>query len=852
MISASTQRALITLFALPSLIIAAERSGIETLRQSHGAEFEAAARETLSAFAAKAPSLPDLAAIHGIITNNSSFELQQIASRTVRDILAAPDLATRYTLRDGVALWAAITRAMPAREFQNMSAEAIHRIASAMDEAALREAFLKVSPVLHPELREMNAEQIKEADLNRLQRQMLFWLLSERWIEREVAALRRADDGRFRCPQFEEPPPPEVFSELPPECVPSWMEAARLRAWTVAQRPKTPASDDPRLKREFSDVGAPNFEAIVDRFFQDPRSVAFAELSRFYWTSGFWCGTGGEGFESARARMELMMLLRDGQVPQALRMMLAEGRSQNDFPASWREGANWRVDLLAICGLDWEKLLSSALLPYSPSSDRGRVGCGYAGAMLAARGSALAARLLLALGKQALAPGAGDRLPSQFERLGLIASFITPGDIPQGTRPEVAPEVQKELLQLLVDSVQRNKSFIAQANSLRGLGRLQRPEIKEALRLLLQSPFDYVVQKATAELRTMGEVAPPSPVRSKPRFRVFLNDKPWPWAAQAFGHIHFETKAAGWGINNHLSLQGSQTDELTSERDSFLEAAAQMTQARVVIRPMPGESSLPETSLDQPWFAVPLSVPVSLDAINEMRATTHPLPVQVAFPRPIEEYAGQTLDLELKWLDDPSREDPTASMFRVPARASYTFAALQPGRYRLAVTATGAARKESGIIQVKKGMPAVKILLGPASAVRAKIIPPDFAPSDQVAHIAIRALQPERWRGSVAIAKLLKDGSEVEDARADFDAENGIVSFSNIPPGTYQLRVPGPQDFIKEQGGRLLQAENGEPANAAWERAEITFKVRADSPVLIDAGEVRLKKTRLPESPSRH
>jgi len=142
-----------------------------------------------------------------------------------------------------------------------------------------------------------------------------------------------------------------------------------------------------------------------------------------------------------------------------------------------------------------------------------------------------------------------------------------------------------------------------------------------------------------------------------------------------------------------------------------------MTAARLIVRPAPVELGIYEEfkpSLAHPWFVAPLQVPISFDEVNEVRVVTQPLEVRISYPRPIEDYAGKTLDLEMTWLDDPSREKPAPSVFREPVRESYTFAALQPGRYKLAVITPGAAWTTSKTIEVKKGVTQIAMTVAPA------------------------------------------------------------------------------------------------------------------------------------------
>lgn len=768
---------------------------------------------------------------------NTPFELRQLARRSVRERLTAPDLEARRSFRDGMALWRAVQFGVRAPEIRALSADAVRRLARVLDDAALRERFLAVSPVGRVP-RSMNGDEIREEELDQTAREVLFWVLSDRWMMSEVDALRRAARAEDRCPPFSGTTPEVNRMTLPAEGVDAWKEAARFHAWAGTDPPRIGAEQPAGKKRERSDVGAPNLEAALDAFFREPATFQREDIARFYWTSGFWCGTGGEGFRAVQERIALMLDLRDRRIPAAVARMLGEELQSQLFPADFRGPDDWRTPLLELCGLDWEKLFSSALLPFRDAKDPGRIRSRFAEELLAARGSTVAARILLAVDHKG------------FKPIETIARFITPGDADPSDAPQVQREVQQGLVELLAADLRPDKEYISLANSLGLLVRLHRPEIKEAIRPLLAHRYSYVRQQAHSAMLTMGEDPGPLIHAAHVRFRIVLNGEAFKIDANSdlFPVIEYETAAEGWtpnGITPNYSYNAAGLLEFDHEPLAFA-AERKLTNARLVVRPAPASfASLgKKMSLDQPWFSAPIPLPIRFDEVNEARASTVPLQVRVIHPRGSSARPEDIAELELTWLDEPEPRKLGPSKFREPLRETYKFTALQAGRYRLGIVASGAVPYASGVIEHKPDMPPLAVELAPASDIQAKIILPEFRPGDELPHVALVALDPWRWMARSVIAALYREGAQLADATQTFDSPSRVVTFPNVSPGKYKLRILSSQDLANKIGGRL-ETEAGEPANAGWSRAELDVTVKPNSPASIDAGEVRLKRVAL-------
>ena len=699
-----------------------ESTRVRNLKTLYKKEFEVATRGIFDDPTTKSLPFPELAALFTVVRERGEsipHDLHQLSLRVVKESLAAPDLEKRRTFHDGIAMWEMVNRETYLNELRPWVADCIRRLGKTMDDTAMLDAFLAVSPA-------GGTRKGEDDQSSRVARQALFWLLSDRWMEREVKKLGRELAPRFRCPPFSGIVPKGIRDELNAEAVAAWTEAARFRAWSDVQRKTAapgPASAAPQ-KREFADVGAPNFEGALDGFFKNSNALTREEIARFYWTSGGWCGTGGNDFHAVQSRVAMMIDLRERRLPQVIEGIMVEGTSAGGIPVAWEDANSWAFLLIEVCGLDWEKLFSSAMLPYRGQDDPALISCHRAEQLLATRGSTFAAKIVLAAHRRAIemadrttksgtaAVQAGVPIRAFFN-VDRLARFITPGDVPPGSQPEVAPEIQKELLDLVLASLSVDSDYVSLANLLPKLARLQRPEIKEAMRSLLASRFDYVVQNAARALWKMGEEHAPKMAHPGARFRIVLNGEEWAFDAETFPVIHYESRQDGWGINNFLTQSfGSNVRQLEFPHDGVIQALDGMIAARMTLRPKTVEFGEREkTTLAQPWFSVPLDLPIK-PGINHVHATVCPLVVAVSYPQPSSAYEGKTVDLELTWLDEPGRERPVPSKFHEPVRERYTFEALQPGSYRLAITAPGSARREFGPIAVKEGMIPLVVPLG--------------------------------------------------------------------------------------------------------------------------------------------
>jgi hypothetical protein len=842
---------LLLLAATVPRLSGAESARVQNWRRLSNDQFETLARGALTGTtAAKPSSIAEIAELCGEISKrgtNARAELHGLAVAAIRSMLKDPDLKKHSTLNDGISLWMTVMHDPQMSPLWAPTGEALRKLAFLTDDDELKKAFLEVSPAA-PKNRAMTDRERQQSSMRHsTQRSVVFWLLSDRWIERQLARLQKDPAGPPLCPEFQGTVPDHIQA-LSPECVEAWKEAARLNAWVSLVPASGAAPPQGNWKRQHSDLDSPDFAAAFDRFFTAPAELSIAEFSRFYSNRIAFCGTGSEEMHKVRRRMLLMLHLRDRNLPAAVRASFHDRSGFGSLVSAWRGVESGGFEILELCGLNWEKLFSSALLPIGDRKDLGDIHSFSATELLADRGSNFGGKVLLATQKWQLQREPGRKSAStssegvRYVDARAIGRFITPGVVPPGSRPEIAPEIRNELVHVLIAELARERNPNSLGYVIFTLGELKRPELKEVIRPYVDSRFHEVADRAATAMTSLGEDTPHRKHASVgARFQIQINDTLWTTASE--GRLQYKTEAAGRSGNHALSPEGNSGNELRFDHDRVLAAMDGMTEARLVVRPFAHTSVL-----THPWFSAPLKLPISLDAVNELRVMTQPLRVRIRYPRPLSEFPGEKVALTLEWLDAPKLDDTqredASTTFWETAREEYEFTALQPGRYRLAVKAPRAARAELETILVEPGMKPVEVALGRGVTVRARIKQPDFGDMEELPISALMALNRSPFAREVPIAKLFQDGKEI--ANAALGSENRDVRFPHVAPGKYLLRVLGSEDSREEWPGLPKQNEVGQPATVAWKRKEIPVEVRADSPDVLDAGEIELEKVQLP------
>jgi hypothetical protein len=147
----------------------------------------------------------------------------------LRKELERPDLEKHLTLKDAVELWIQTTGRHSDVESLLPVTKAIRRIAEAMDfETLLKRAFADLR-----DLQLAEPERFPQPAIIEVQRELLFWIASDRWLEREIALLQRDRSISSSARNLPATFPLKLRTIFPPRV---WLHGKRARASTHGGR----------------------------------------------------------------------------------------------------------------------------------------------------------------------------------------------------------------------------------------------------------------------------------------------------------------------------------------------------------------------------------------------------------------------------------------------------------------------------------------------------------------------------------------------------------------------------------------------------------------------------------------
>lgn len=346
-----------------------------------------------------------------------------------------------------------------------------------------------------------------------------------------------------------------------------------------------------------------------------------AGLARFQW--GSWCGFGSDVFTEP---LGLAIAAAAGELG---RYDVAAGALLT-WRFRWRFMFDWDDDvprqrMIAAAGYDWERVVLGALL----------AGEGDAAEMLARRGSARVAGLLLAAAPQPQHPLAQETAPlaDAASFLSALALFVEQGGACGGNRVyvslrdvsrtgEPAPAaVQRDILHLLAGRVAPGVPRQVAVTTAHLLTSVCRPESLPAFRVMARSPFTQVRELGTTALAAFGESVTETPPNPPVVFRIVvdgapLSDVPLRWYAR---------DGRGRSVSSFDSRATASQGRVDLERDPFLDVAAPVGTVEL--------SALDPKDPSDLWFSAERIAPADLDAVSTIEIATQSLTVRCAEAR---------------------------------------------------------------------------------------------------------------------------------------------------------------------------------------------------------------------------
>ncbi|MDR1146810.1 MAG: hypothetical protein LBK71_11845 [Verrucomicrobiales bacterium] len=547
------------------------------------------------------------------------------------------------------------------------------------------------------------------------------------------------------------------------------------------------------------------FDLVLDR--DDVRAEEF-----LHYTWGSRCGTGSEPFMAAQAKAIWLALIKERRLAEAAGAAIMGGLRRDD---QGQDNLNRRIQFLKIVADDWPvgPVFAGGLLTVETRKETvGDDDFDHDGlrenclALIVTAGGDDAARLLLELARSA----ADEKTLPQY--LGALARLVAAGPIyhADGQRLyrgydsatiTVSGEVQALIIRFICAKAGADAAVSLNTAVADALARMTRPETKDTLRRLVNDqPSQGVAEQAARTLREMGEALTVPKKPGPARYRVLVNGRALA-DIELYCSVYYRAKHSEqilWPTTDADGVLEIPRDLFLDQQNPALTVYARTHDAKDV---------------DAPLLSVELPLPDESDETREVRLETRPFELALTLPRPLAEYAGREMRVNV------SRQWGTAEKdYALNARASLTlpvaervrFAALMAGKYSLIVSLPGAAVWR-GEFDPAAGDPKT-VTLTKATDARCQPVKPASWPDDG------SAFYPTAF--------LLRNGKHF-----DHDSGDGSYEYRGLPPGQYALQFLSCEEAEKRRGFKKLNAP-------AYRGKTVEFEIPADSPLTLDLGEI--------------
>jgi hypothetical protein len=524
----------------------------------------------------------------------------------------------------------------------------------------------------------------------------------------------------------------------------------------------------------------------------------------------------------------ILSLLHDGKLAEALGMLCQNpvlGPPSTIAPTA--TDLNSRLSLLlAAAGFDWEQLLLGSLVSEDADgamSLRSR----QRGALrpLAVSGSARSVQLALQIVREkkmetmdsiyflasalrtppkANADPATDVAAQRIARITSSTSSTT-------TRiKELPADVRQELVQAMAAHlrVEGAGTLSTLQYVLTQVPRDIVPELREALEALLKHPSHLIAGKARTLLAEQKLVDPETPIAAPPpplRLRLKVDGQPLAnMAVQVY--------------TSELGRQASTTDaqgEISVSLESVLDPSRVKSLQLVACPTGPrGTASKEDAEVWRgPWIDTTLAVSPGATEPVEAAFTTATLELALDPRSSVKLKAPAQIRMKRT---DGSNYISNSTRVAVPFTDSLTFEGLQIETYQLTIFAEGAAYQEIPRLALGKTGSIRLIKLEPGRSVKAKILTP--AGQDLTL---------------ISNCTLLQDGETVPLHYA-----TDLRQADGLPLGKYHLHLPSTAEQEEARRKKKLVFYPAEDRHEGW---DLDFELTAESPAVVDLGEIRLK-----------
>ena len=626
--------------------------------------------------------------------------------------------------------------------------------------------------------------------------------------------------------------------------VPSEIEAApeQLRdAWQMYQTAKGPFEKAFPQPAEVVDVAANerSFYKLIDAALAGEVGL-YDEVREFGWRGANCLGI--TDTEDAQDVAVLLMLVRERKLDQAVgaALRVAGTEGSNSAPEVIAESI---VQLLEACGVDWETIFAGAQVQreareYSFGTRRVFVEA------LGCHGSDAGARLVHQLAQF-------SKAEARAEYVKVFDSWIEPADhlrkcdgrevsvghysSEKRSAPPLPRSIQEVSLRLTDEfAVDKCDERLAQY-ALHIFGKTQALSSIPALQALTRHGSSDVAEAAARVLCAMGSGTTAKPAAGPVRFQILLNGEPMTAGKSVAWKISFARGAA----SSTAEAQVGGIVELPRKYFSDPNRRPAEIEFRN-IREYFDDATSPGADVESPHqhagramtFATKVPPPSALEQETVVNVMLGRLEIVLTN---VESLNGPPPDKAHLFLDRCRDAEPVSTVlaasgelselsfgvsgvnvFRegdeVAARPAIIVPSVQHGCYEIVVGAPG-AQVWHGRVTIAGDNSTVEAYLQPGSDVRFKIVTPNG--------------QRGPW------GPLFKDGKQLEPT---FDWDTS--AYRALPRGSYVMQIAGSDAFDDGRGSRKLKRG---PDEVPYSGAQVAFTIDAQSPPVIDLGEIRLQ-----------
>jgi hypothetical protein len=614
--------------------------------------------------------------------------------------------------------------------------------------------------------------------------------------------------------------PPAALDESPPEFREAWLLARTVQE-PYRKLLKTAMEEKPGPAKRKSEQLEGDLRALVAR----PEG-AWRILLAHEWESA--CGTGMEDLYHPRNRGILLSLLAEGKIPEVLGCLFDQVAMSGRGPAI----SELTRDLCTALGLDWELVTLGSLLPDADGgAEAFRDGVklnrwrseidGWP--LLAAFGSPRGVRCGLAAARRAwmhelealafLSMAAGPEPgPNHFAPVSVGAR--------EWKRKEALPEdVRAEIFALYAKSIDVNRPVEELCWTVR-VPRHMVLGLRAPLEKLLGHPSHPIAAEALQRLVEAKLAAVDTPIVPEPpplKLRVMMNGEPLANASLRARGTGFDTevrtgKDGRFAVPLRHVLEPGRLNQVEVRSELSANGAIpglDISPARDI--PEIPAKALKSTTWREPWMEVSTPVKVGEDREYELSVTTAPLEITIDPASPVDPKAAITIRL-LRFGGEPYFG--ASIELQGQLRDTFTFERLQLQSYRLEVRAAGAAHYTSDRIDLGRAGSIRLIKLQPGRSVNGRFRLPNGEHREL------------RFAGH-----LLRNSQAAVNPGEDWDG---------LPLGKYRLLIPATAELnaAREKQG-IVGLET--PPEEQHGGLNHEFELRADSPLVVDLGELHPK-----------